>query len=178
MTNPTTAALLAPVRLVSDQERPNGVVGTITVGFPLLPVGSAKVDVTAFPAVDGTGNALANGTSTAAIAANTVATANVLMVLTFNSLVVGPKTQPLHTLGSGTAVVDAQALDAQGNPLLYPLQYSSNQPQIADITNVTADFKHATVTSKRQFETPIPVTITVTEPNSGSTGTAQVIVGP
>jgi len=74
--------------------------------------------------------------------------------------------------------MDAQALDAQGNPLLYPLQYSSDTPSLADITNITPDFMHATIGSSVRLSTPAPVTITVTEPNSGTTATAQVIVGP
>ena len=179
VTNATTGALLVPARIVSDNERPDGVTGTIAVGFPLVPVGSAKVDVAAFPALDGTGAALANGTTMVVVTTNTITTATVLLNLTLDTLVVTPKTQQLHTLnGSGSVIVDAQALDAQGNPLLYPLQYSSDTPTLADITNISPDFMHATISSSASLSTPTPVTITVTEPNSGTTATAQVIVGP
>ena len=72
--------------------------------------------------------------------------------------------------------VDAQATDAEGNPLLYPLEYSSSNPLVANIGTITPDFMHATIIALQTPEIPQPVTITVTEPNSGMTATAIVIV--
>ncbi len=173
--------MLAPARIVSDTQRPSGVSGPITVGFPLLPQGPAKVEVIAFPTLDATGTELARGAATASIVANTTASTTVLLQLAFNRFIVTPKSQVLDTLGTGpppTGIVNAQAVDAQGNPLLYPLQYTSDQPQIANVTSVTPDFMHATVTAFVRIQTPTPVTITITELNSGATDTATVIVGP
>lgn len=178
LSNPTTNILLA-TRTVSDTQRPDGVAGTIIVGFPLLPVGQVKVDVQAYPTLDATGNALANATTIDTITANRITSTQVLMVLRIESLVLLPKTQTIDTTGgSQSVVVNGQAQDISGNPLIYPLEYSSDQPQIADVTSVSPDFMHATVTAFIQLQTPTPVTITVLEPNSGATATATVIVGP
>src|SRR5579872_355256 len=180
LTSVDTGAQLAS-RVVSDQARPNGVTGSIAVGFPLVPVGNVRADVIASPALDATGNALATGSVTTQVLANQISNANVLMALTFDHLVVSPKNQILHTNVANFPVsvtVDATAFDVQGNPLLYPLQYSSNIPSVAAVTAVTPDFMHATVSANMFFSTPTPVTITVTEPNSGTTGTATVVVGP
>jgi hypothetical protein len=181
VSDPTTGTLLLPARVVSRSDRPNGVNGTITVGFALLPVGPIKVDVAAYPSRDATGNALAIGTTTAQIVANATMPATVLMALTVTKLVVGPPSQTIHTQTTGgptSVTIDGQAQDAQGNALVYPLTYSSDNTGIADVTAVSADFMHATVTGQQTPEVPMTVTITVMEPNSGLTGTANVIVEP
>ena len=178
LTDPVSNTLLA-LRIVSDTQRPDGVTGVIVVGFPLLRAGAAKIDIAAFASTDATGAALATGTGNATITANTTTEATVNLTLTLSKLVAGPPTQPLHTFTQGvpaTVVVDAQATDSQGNPLLYPLEYSSDNPQVADITAITPDFMHATIGALQTPKTPQPVTITVTEPNSGMTASAIVVV--
>jgi hypothetical protein len=178
LTDPATGASLAPARIVNDTDRPDGVHPGIAVGFPLLRVGPVKVDVTSHPDLAATGSPLGTGTVTTQIAANSVATASVQMALTISKLVISPPRQRLDTsqgLSSGT--VTGQALDAQGKPLLYPLQYSSDNPGIADITSVSPDFMTATVTAEQTPEGQATVTVTVTEPNSGLQATAQVVVG-
>jgi len=181
VTNPTTGALLAPARVVNDATRPDGVTGTIAVGFGLLPVGLVNIAITAHPDLEATGNPLATGTGTATIVANDTAFADMLLTLTLKNLSVTPPTQTLHTLMMPfpSGMVDAQAQDAQGKPILYPLEYSTDNTGVLEVTEVSADFMHATVTPKIFVEGQgIPVTVTVTEPNSGATEQVQVIVAP
>ena len=178
VTNAATGALVTPARIVNDSARPDGVTGTIIVGFPLLPVGPVKIDITAHPDRTASGNPLATGTGTATIAANDTAIAAILMQLTIKTFTVSPPRQTLSARQQPfqSGMVDAQALDAQGRPLLYPIEYSIDNPGVAQITAVSADFMHATITPLQTPETQVTVLVTATEPNSGMTGTVRVVI--
>src|SRR5207253_638902 len=97
LTDPASGDSLSPARVVSDTERPDGITGSITVGFPLLRVGPVKVDVTAHPDLVAQGTPLATGSVTSSISANTTTSTSVQMVLTLNRIVVAPPSQTLNT---------------------------------------------------------------------------------
>lgn len=180
LTDPASGDLLAPVRTVTSATRPDGVTGTIVVGFPLLRVGPVKVDVLAYPDPGAASNPLATGSTITEITANATAQSSVQMVLTFSKLVVTPRSQTLRRqqqTDPPTGMVDAQALDAQGKPLLYPLEYVSSNPTLVQITSVSDDFMHAMLTQTQFVEGTITIQITVMEPNSGATDTVDVTTG-
>lgn len=180
LTNPTTGALLAPVRVVNDTQRPDGVTGSISVGFGLLPAGPIKVDIATFPDLAAAGNVLATGTANGQIVALQTTTLDIGLTLTLATLTLTPPTQTIHTFQAPpmNGQVMGTAKDANGKPLIYPLEYTVNITDILTVDTVSPDFMVATLRPLVSFQTPTPVMVTVTEPNSGMTATVQVIVGP
>jgi hypothetical protein len=180
LTNPTTGVLLTPERVVSDTQRPDGVEGSISVGFALLPVGPVMVDIKANPDIAASGNPLATGSATGQIIAFDTNTLDIGLELTISSLVLTPPTQTLHLfpMPGQTGQVTGMALDANGQPLIYPLEYSVDNTEAATISAVSADFMQATIMPMFASTNPVTVNVTVSEPNSGMTATVQVIVAP
>ena len=171
ITNPSTGAALAPPRIVTAPADVNGVKPLVTVQYAALPAGPVRVDVSAFPNDNATGNVLATGSATGQITALQTTTLSAPMALTIKSLTVSPNSIILGNDG-GQANIVAKALDANGQPLDLPLQYISSDPDIADV-QLGSDPTQATIISGVPTGT---IQITVYEPNSELSATVSVTV--
>lgn len=132
VTDPATGAEVAPARLITRPATTSGVVPLVTVQYPALRIGAVKVDVAALPNDDGTGNALAVGSVTGQIAAQTTTTLTAPMTLTIDHITVSQKSISLDVVNN-SAGFDAIPMDKNNQPLDYILQFVSADPDIVTV---------------------------------------------
>jgi hypothetical protein len=168
VTDPNTGAELAPARLVLKPATTSGVAPLLTVQYHALRVGPVKVDVSALPNHDGTGNALAVGSVTGQIVAQTTTTLTAPMTLTINHITVSPDSHSFNP-DATSGDLTASALDSNGQPLEYILQFVSADPDIVSVFP-TGDSTAQVFAGRARGTTEV----LVYEPNSGISTTVPV----
>jgi hypothetical protein len=132
-----------------------------------IPVGDVIFEASAYASQDGTGIALAKGSTTVQITIGTYAQVNLTMESTIAKVEVSP---PEATLSVGqTLQLTATAKDADGNIVLVPEGGFSWQSSNSAVAEVDSGGK---VTTKAEGS----ATITATEKESGKSGNASIKV--
>ncbi|HLJ57507.1 MAG TPA: hypothetical protein VKT77_20890 [Chthonomonadaceae bacterium] len=169
----SAGALLAPTQLVTAPfTQQNQTPPIINVTFPNLPAGGVTVQASAFPDAAGQQPPIAAGSGSTTVPSGGTANLVVPVQLTLETLTVNPMQVGIAP-GGGMANVTAQALDAQGRPLQYPLTWLSEDPGIASVSFNPANPTSATVNGVSEGST----NVTVIEPNSGTLASVTVFVG-
>lgn len=172
LTNPSTGAVLAPARIVTSPTGQNGVQPRITAQFAALSVGPVRVDVAAFPKIDGSGNAVATGSVSGQISAGQTTVLDAPMRLTIRTLTANPTQLSLQSDGD-SAQITVTALDASNQSLTVPIRFVATDPDILMVQQSSLDPAMALV-STTQIRGA--TRITVVEPNSGLEANVPVVV--
>jgi uncharacterized protein YjdB len=146
--------------------------GAASVVFPLLPTGQLTATATAYPNADGTGVAQATATIPLTIQANQNTNFTITMASTISQIVVNPS--PASVAVGQTAQLTMTAKDAAGNVVLTTpskITWSS-----ANNNRVTVDSTGLATGVLPTGVNPGPVTVTVTDTESGKSGTTTVAV--
>ena len=154
---------------------------TKSATFPYLPIGQLGVTVVATPDNNpnlpaGNGVPQASGTGRLTVQANKTAVLNVVLQSTITSLQILPSNNNLFLPIGGTASLDVEALDSQGNMVLITGQTIQWQTG-GSVISVTRDptMTGVTITGLKSGDT----SITVFETESGRSATLKVSVrGP
>jgi virginiamycin B lyase len=121
-----------------------------------LPAGSATVTVTAYDAAGGaagSGHVLSTQTTPVTVTANTTTTVNFVLNGVVKSLIVSNGTLPNTCASSGSVPLNVEALDASGNAIIGPGNYSDASGDPLTITLTTTDnsghstFANGTITA-------------------------------
>ena len=148
----------------------------ITVNFPALPVGQVKVTATAFPDAAAALQPIATGSVTATIQSLTTTNVTLNMALTLSSIKITPATVSLTDVTGPThsATLKATVVNAANQSLVLPLYWTDGDPGIFSLTVSPTDPTQVTVTGIAGGTG----TVTLYEPNSGTTTTATITVVP
>lgn len=138
---------------------------TASLGFTGLPVGDLTLKATAYPAIEGTGTAMATGTRTVTIAANATTDVTLTLASTITSINVTPKS---NTVAPGaTLALSAATLDSSGATVLNSgLTWTSSNAAVATVGT------SGVVTGVAQGS----VTLTATDAESGVSGSVNATV--
>ncbi|HLK59215.1 MAG TPA: hypothetical protein VKU00_21825 [Chthonomonadaceae bacterium] len=175
LSDPVSGNPIVPTRIVTA---PIGLSGSlaspITINYPALPVGNVNVAVTAHGLTDASDPPLATGNSQGTVVplGNTVV--HILLNLTANSIKMVPARQSVGFGQQGS--VTATVFDKQGNTLLTPLQFSTNDPDLILLQNTGTSPATINMTVTNPNALDFAATVTVTEPDSGLTTSVTVNV--
>lgn len=165
--DPAGGGNLAPVRLVTPP--PTGAPpAPINITYNNIRLGNVRVEAEVFPDTDGEDHVIATGTGNGQVVANTTNTVTVPFTLTLNRLQPSTTTvnvSPVSGQSNHTVNVSITAFDSQNRDLLYPFQWLSNDPGIAQVTVNTSDPTSATIRGVTHGTTMV----IIYEPNSGMT---------
>jgi len=176
ITDATTGAAVAPSQLITAPFANTTSPTIVTARFANVPVGSIRVQVTAFPDAAGQQTPLANGSATGQVNAGATTSLLVPLTLTLAKLSTSPDTvivDPTVTSSNHTATITASALDGSNRTLNLPVYWLSMDPGVAQVTFDPANPTVATITGV-SFGS---ATVVLVEPNSGMSATVDVTSG-